>query len=292
VGYLKRNRSMWLVLIGTLLMATSIFWEYVRMRPDYLRIVSPWTQRGYDLTQGLVIAAIALAVLALAVLLTTNVIGETPVWSLIVAGALTASAVAMVLITDASDITPAWPLTWGLALVAALATLAAVTMVLPGGLSPAARRGAKVGTFAVVFLGLGLIFTMLFSGKETPMWVIVLIGFLLVSTLVMLRRPIELSSYRLLINLQVIGWIMAMASPAAVRKTLQELQAFQPNGAAELKDIQITSGMLIAILGGLIAFAGTVALWAGRRDHLDAEHRSQEQMEAARRSAEELGTAI
>ena len=58
MGYLKRNRSMWLVLIGTLLMATSIFWEYVRMRPDYLRIVSPWTQRGYDLTQGLVIAAI------------------------------------------------------------------------------------------------------------------------------------------------------------------------------------------------------------------------------------------
>jgi hypothetical protein len=294
VGYLKRYRSMVLVLAGTLLMATSIFWEYVRMRPDYLQIVKPWSQRGYDITQGYVIAAIALFVLLLAVLLTTKTIGESLAWSLGVTSVTTIAAIVLTLVTDASTITPAWPLTWSLSLLAAGVALAALTLVLPEHLNASARRSTKVGVFFGVFFGGGILLTSLFSGSETEPWVIVLIGFVLVSALVILRDPVELASYRLLINVHVAGWLIAITSPAAVRKTLQGLQFDESGGiaVAELKDIQITSGMLIAVFGGLIAFAGTVALWANRRDHLTAERRSQQQLEAARKSAEELGSAL
>ncbi len=282
-----------LVFLGTLLMATSVFWEYVRMRPDYLNIVTPWSLRGYELTQGRVIAAIALTVLVLAILLTTKVVKETMLHSIVVAAVVTAAAVALTILADARPVVPSWPITWGLALLTALAGLSAVTGRLPKTLDPSWRRLVKLGSFLVLFLGTGLfLYGPVLSGTETPAWVIVLTAFLLVDVLVLTRRPEALASYRLLMNVHVVGWLVAITSAASVRVALRGLQALEPNGAAELRDIQITSGMLIAWLGGLIAFAGVVALWANRRDHISATVRSEKQLEAARKSQEELGTAL
>jgi hypothetical protein len=293
VGYLKKNRSMVLVLLGTLLMATSIFWEYVRMRPDYLNIVSPWSLRGYELTQGRVIMAISLSVLALALLLTARVVKETMVHSIVVAAVVTGGAVALTILSDARPVKPSWPVTWGLALLTASAGQAALARWLPRRLDTRLRRLIKAGSFLLLFLGTALLlYGPVLSGTETPAWVLAFIAFMLMGSMFLLRPPSELSSYRLLIIAEVIGWLVAITSAAAVRTTLQGLQALEPNGAAELRDIQITSGMLIAWLGGLIAFAGVVALWANRRDHIFATVRSEKQLEAARKSAEELGTAL
>jgi hypothetical protein len=293
VGYLRKHRSMALVALGTLLMATSVFWEYVRMRPDYLNIVTPWSQRGYELTQGRVIAAIALVVLVLAILLTTNIVKETLPHSVAVAAAVTAGAVVLTILADARPIVPSWPITWSLALLTALAGLAVITGLLPQKLDAKWRRLTKTGSFFVLFLGCGLLlYGPVLSGTETPAWVVVLIAFVLIDVMVLTRSPEALSSYRLLINVHVVGWLVAITSAASIRTTLRGLQALEPNGAAELRDIQITSGMLIAWLGGLIAFAGVVALWANRRDHINATVRSERQLEAARKSAEELGTAL
>lgn len=293
MGYLKKNRSMVLVLLGTLLMATSIFWEYVRMRPDYLNIVTPWSQRGYQLTQGRVIAAIAVTVLVLAMLLTARVVKETILFSTVVAAVVTAGAVVVTIVSGARPVVPSWPVTWGLALLTALAGLAVITGRLPRSLEPRWRRLAKTGSFFVLFFGTGaFVYGPTMSGNEITAWVVVLLAFVLMDVMVLARRPSALASYRLLINIEVIGWLIAITSAAAIRVTLRELQALQPNGAAELRDIQITSGMLIAWLGGLIAFAGVVAVWANRRDHLAATVRSERQLAAARQSAEELGTAL
>jgi hypothetical protein len=293
VGYLKKNRSMVLVGLGTLLMATSIFWEYVRMRPDYLNIVTPWSLRGYQLTQGRVIAAIALVVLALAILLTTEVVKETMLASVAVAVVITGGAIAVTILSGARPISPSWPITWGLALITALAGLAAITGRLPHTLDARWRRSIKSFAFLLLFVGTGaFLYGPVMSGSETPAWVIVLIAFVVVDVLVLMREPTALASYRMLMNVEVVGWLIAITSAAAVRETLRGLQALEPNGAAEIRDIQITSGMLIAWLGGLIAFAGVVALWASRRDHITATVRSEKQMEAARISAEELGTAL
>ena len=67
MGFYKRNRSLFLIVLGTGLMAASVLWEYVRMKPDYRYLVEPWSIRGYETTQGWVIFAAAAAVLLLAV---------------------------------------------------------------------------------------------------------------------------------------------------------------------------------------------------------------------------------
>ena len=59
MGFYKRNRSLFLIVLGTGLMAASVLWEYVRMKPDYRYIVEPWSIRGYETTQGWVIFAAA-----------------------------------------------------------------------------------------------------------------------------------------------------------------------------------------------------------------------------------------
>lgn len=293
MGYLKKNRSMVLVALGTLLMAASIFWEYVRVRPDYLSIVSPWSLRGYELTQGRVITAISLTVLALAVLLTARVVKETAAHSIVVTVVITGGAVALTILSDARPVSPSWPVTWGLALFTALAGQAALAAWLPRRLDAKLRRLIKTSSFLLLFLGTGLLlWGPALSGTETPAWVLVLVAFGLLDAMFLLRPPSALFSFRLLITIEAVGWLVAITSAAAVRTTLRGLQALEPNGAAELRDIQITSGMLIAWLGGLIAFAGAVALWANRRDHISATVRSEKQLEAARKSAEELGTAL
>lgn len=290
MGFLKKNRSYAMVLVGTLVMGTSVLWEYARMRPDYRFIVDPWSIRGYETTQGIVVAVIAAAVLALATLLAFKVIKTTLVHSIAVAGAVTVGAVLVAVFSGAREVQPSWPVTWGLAFLAALAALAVVTRLLPEDASGTLRRSASIGTFLGTFLITGLaVFHPAFGGSSTPAWLLVLVSFLLLGVLTVARPPGSLASYRTLINMQVIGWLVSITMAASVRVHLQGLQQATPNGAAELRDIQITSGMLIAWLGGLIAFAGAVAMWAQVRELLATSARSRAQMEAARRSAEELG---
>jgi hypothetical protein len=70
------------------------------------------------------------------------------------------------------------------------------------------------------------------------------------------------------------------------------LQFEQMGIAADHRVIQITSGILLAWAGGLIAFAGSVALWARRRDELQEHSRAGQQLAVAEISATELEEAV
>jgi len=266
-----------------------VLFEYARMSPDFRFLVTPWSIRGYETAQGAILIVLAIAVPLLAVLLTTKVIGEGLVTNLAVAAVVLVGALAIPFLVDAGDVVPAWPVTWGLALVAASAVRVAVSQHLPEGVQGWSRRLAVLGSFLVLFIGTGWLLHATLGDAATPVWLLVLLAYLFLQALVLVRRPTELASYRTLINLSVIAWLMALASAATVRVTLARLQFEEIGIRPDIDDVQVTSGMLIAWLAGLIMIAGSVALWAHRREALAAEQRARTQLAAAKESAEELG---
>jgi peptidoglycan/LPS O-acetylase OafA/YrhL len=127
LGFYKRNRSFFLILLGTGLMAISVFWEYARVKPDYRFIVEPWSIRGYETTQGWVIAAGALAALALALPLSLHLLKGKLIESLLVAGLATAFVALAAVLADAPDQQPGGMLVWGLAFLLGVAVVALVS---------------------------------------------------------------------------------------------------------------------------------------------------------------------
>jgi hypothetical protein len=85
---------------------------------------------------------------------------------------------------------------------------------------------------------------------------------------------------------------VALFCAGAVRSALLNMQLQQMGIAAEYRDIQMTAGVLIAWAGGLLAFAGAVALWARRRDELAERTRAGRQLAVAEISARELQEAV
>ncbi len=101
-----------------------------------------------------------------------------------------------------------------------------------------------------------------------------------------------MAPYRVLLIGVTLAWVVALVCAGAVRSTLFRLQFEQMGIAADHRDIQITSGILLAWAGGLIAFAGSVALWARRRDELQERSRAGQQLAVAELSATELEEAV
>jgi hypothetical protein len=262
------------------------------MAPDYRYLIEPWSIRGFDTTQGIVMALIGAAILAGAVVLSIPRLSNSPTATLIVTGAMTGFAVLLATLTSPPGVSLGWPAVWGLALLAGVAVQGLVAGYLPRDWAATYRRLATIGTLVGTIVVAGILFTALFSGNDTPLWVIVLIGFALMGLLVLTRRPRELAVHRLLINGVVIGWIAALSMSGALRTTLQRLQETTGGVGADFREIQITSGVMITWLGGLLAFVGAVALWAQRREQIEAHHRAQSQLKAARESAEELGEEL
>jgi hypothetical protein len=282
-----------LVGLGTGVMATSILWEYVRMRPDYRFIVEPWSIRGFETPQGWVIAAIATTVLVLAVLVTTGVLKETLPTIVGAAVATTALGVVLAAVTDPREPVVGTFGTWGLAVIAGMAGAAIAAAAFPKGFRGAARSWTTLAVFAAVLLVAGFaVFDPLFGGKAVPLWLLVLVGVGLLDVVVVVRPPRELALYRLMINGVLIAWFIGMVMSGSLRSLLAASQLETIGISAEIRDIQITSGVMLVWFGGLLAFLGTVSLWARRRDQLDAVARARRQLEAARRSAEEMGKTL
>lgn len=293
MGFYKRNRSLFLILLGTGLMAASVCWEYVRMKPDYRYLIQPWSIRGFETPQGWVIMASALAVLALAVPLSLRLLKGKLLDSLIVAAVITLFATLLPVVAGAPDQEPGGVVVWGLALLLALAVVAVVSRFLPEGFSGARRRLSLIGVFAAILVLAGLLlYGQILGTRTVPLWVLVLILMLTLDVLMLARPPRELASYRLLLIGVVLTWVVALVCAGSLRSTLLRLQLENMGIAAEYRDIQITSGILLSWAGGLLAFAGTVALWARRRDELEEHSRAGEQLAVARASAIELEQAV
>lgn len=288
--FLKRNRPVVITVVGGAVMTGSIAFEYARMAPDYRYIIEPWSVRGYDTTQGTVMAVIGVAIIVVAVLLGFERLSASFLSSLAITGAVTLFAVVLATLTSPPDVALSWPAVWGLAVVTGFAVHSVAGRLLPADLPRRIRRTAILLILAgtIVVSGLAL-YTPIFSGNEMPLWVVVLVAFVAMDLLVLAGRPYELAVYRLLINGVVMGWLFALSMSGALRTTLRRLQEEAGGVGADYRDIQITSGVMIAWLGGLVAFVGAVALWARRREQLEAHQRAQRQLDAARQSAEELG---
>jgi hypothetical protein len=282
-----------MVMLGAGLTATSLLWEYVRMRPDYRFLVQPWSLRGFDTPQGRVISAIGVALILLAIPLSTRVLKGTLVQTVSIAAVVTAFATFLPVLAGAGSITLPGMATWGLAVLAGYAVLAGFARLIPKSLPTYARRLASTVVFvgAILLFGL-LIFDSLFTHHKVALWLLVLVGMLFFDAVVLVRRPVELALFRLLVSGTVAGMVVALTCAGALRSTLLRLQLDQMGIAAEYRDIQITSGVMIAWVGGVIAFLGAMALWARRRDELAEHGRAKRQMDVARQSAIELGQTI
>jgi len=128
----------------------------------------------------------------------------------------------------------------------------------------------------------------LFGSDARPAWLIVLLAFMMLNTVAALRRPQGLAAYRMLINGVLVIWLVSITSSAALRTALITAQRRQSEVAADVANAGITSGIIIAWVAGLIAFAGVVGLWAKRREEVEASERARRQLEAARESEAQL----
>lgn len=293
MGFYRRNRSLFLILLGTGLMATSVFWEYVRVKPDYRYIVQPWSIRGYETTQGWVILAGALAVLALAVLLSLRLLKGRLIGGVLVAAVATAFATMVPVFANAPDQKPGWTVVWGLAVLGGMAVVALAGRLLPKQLAGSWRKPVLFGVFAGMTALAGLvIYDQLFTGRTVPLWVIVLTLMVTLDIMMLARPPEELAPYRLLLIAVTLVWVVALVCAGSLRSTLLRLQLENVGIGAEYRDIQITSGILISWAGGLLAFMGAVALWARRRDELQEHSRAGEQLAVAAISATEQEESV
>jgi hypothetical protein len=278
-------------------MIASLLWEYARVKPDFRFIVEPWSVRGYETTQGLVIAAIGVAIIVVALLVVR--LGDSLIPSIAITAGVTVFAVVLTVLSGADDVELGWPANWGLAVLAGFVAQSAASRWLPAEMQRTLRRLATTGIWLGTILITGIvIFTPLFGSSSAPLWVIVLVTLLLLNALVLIQQPQQLAVHRLLINGVLMGWVVGLSMSAALRSTLSRLQVewslenLGVESVPDLRDLQITSGVMMVWAGGLLAFAGAVAIWAHRREQIEAQQRSQQQLDAARKSAEELGESL
>jgi hypothetical protein len=276
-----------MTVLGMLIMAQSIFWEYVRVKPTYRFITEPWSLRGYETTQGLVIAASALAIIVLVVAIARGIVKETLVSSSIAVGAVVVFATVTAILANAPDIEMPFPIHVIVSMIGAVVGVALLERFIPKAWIQR-RRLARFGiwTASVVVLLFGVIGPLL--SNEQPFWVFVAVASAVMGGLVLFRPPMELAGVRISINAILAIWVMSMTMSATLRQTLQAAQFDKTGLSAQVQDLQITSGVLLAWFGGLLGFAGAVGLWAKRRDQIIAHERARKQQEAAAESQEQL----
>jgi hypothetical protein len=275
-----------MTILGLVIMAQSILWEYVRVEPTYRFIVEPWSLRGHELTQGFVVAAIAIGLAVFAALISREIIKESRVSSAIGVGALVVYITVVVMMAGVRDVEMVFPVQVALAAIGAVAIVSALQIFIPEDWNKrgrAARVGLWLAVFAVLLFGvIGPVFS-----STRPFWMFIGVAAVVLGALALLRPPTELAGRRMLINGIVGIWVVSMSMSASLRQAL--LGAQTENGTpANLLDLQITSGVLLTWFGGLIAFSGAVGMWAQRRDQIIAHERARQQQEAAAESTAQL----
>jgi len=282
-----KNKPLVMTILGTSIMAQSIAWEYVRVDPTYRFLVEPWSLRGYEITQGLVVAAGAGVITLLAVLVSYGILKETLTQSIIAVAILVVFGVAASILADAKEVKA--PVLSHILLAAVGAVIARSLLE---GFIPEAwgkrRRAARAGLWLAGFLVTLLAIVRPLLSDEQPFWIFIAVAGVIIGALALFRAPRALASRRLVINGILAIWVMSMTMASSLRVTLDGAQFDLSGISAELKNIQITSGVLLAWFGGLVAFVGAVGLWASRRDEIIAFDRARKQQDAARESEAQL----
>ena len=282
-----KNRPLALTVLGMAIMAQSIAWEYVRVEPTYRFLIEPWSMRGYESAQGLVIAAGAAVIAVLAILLSYGILKESRAHSVIGVGVLVLFGVVAAILTDAKDVKVPFIVRLLLAAVGAVVVRSLLEGFIPESWSKR-RRGARLGIWLAGFFVTLFAVTGPMLGDEQPFWIFIAVAGVILGALALFRPPEALAGWRMVINGIVAIWVMSMTMAATLRVTLDQAQFDVAGISAELKNIQITSGVLLAWFGGLVAFAGAVGLWARRRDEIIAVDRARKQQAAARESEAQL----
>lgn len=277
--------------IGSVLVATSLLWEYVRTAPKYRFIVEPWSLRGYEVTQGAVLAILGTAVLVMLLITASRRLGPLPLTGMVFAAVVTLGGVVLAIVTDAKEVVAGSFGAYALAGLVGVSLMSIVKSLAPKLLAsvPKVVRGLLT-LIVVVLLGL-LVFVPAFAETSRDAWLVWLIGAGSATFAMALKTPRELGSARITLVAAFVTWGYALLQPASLRITLSNMQR-DMGGAADFRELEITSGVMIAWLGGLLAAIGAISLWANRRDVIEAVHRAQRQLEAAQASAEELGQSL
>ncbi len=295
MGYLKKHPAPLIAVIGAVLAGQSVAWEYARVTPSYRFIVEPWSVRGYDLVQGSVVATIAACIGILVVIAWLDVATDRKVPQVAVGAAFIGVTIGIAAAAGSKhEIILGTLAGIAISLAAGIITTALVKNLLGSRLEGRNRQALVYGgplTLAVACY-VGVIAPFFLNEPVTfDVWVL---AALVVTPLVLLAvvgQPRELATNRLLILAVVAGWAFVTLSAGAVRTVLIELQQ-EAGAAAQYKDVQITSGLILAFTGMGLAFLGSVAMWAQRRDQLIALRRAQQQRDAAEKSAAELAEAL
>ncbi len=289
---IRRNPARAMLVVGTMLGIVSIAWEYSRMRPDYRFLVEPWSLRGYQLTQGRVVAVLSAGLLVLAIVAWSRFDKRISGFGFMVAAAVVVAAtlIAAVVSPEPREYSAngigALAMAGGIGLVVALAYRDVVARRIGGA---AGYLTWPIWIITSVVLWVVVIKPNFIDDSQTiELWVIVLALLTVFFLPAVLAPPRSLAVNRILILSVATAWGVAVISAGAVRSTLLRKQLEDAGVAAQYKDTQITSGMMLAFFGLLLALLGAIALWAKRRDELEAQRRARQQREAAERSMEEL----
>lgn len=293
---MKRNLVRNLAILSAVMVIASVGFEYVRMAPSYRFVVEPWSVRGYDLTQGKVVGAIGVCLLALLLLAASNR-GST----LFNAGVGFGVWLAAVLISQFPDPSPiklALEPFAGIVIMLGLSYILGrgVVNVLADRLPAKRRRVTSLGILVVLFLiGYLAIAKPNFvdpNATEVELSVIVAVFMGVVILSAATAQPRELAVARIAIVATLVGWVTVAAIGAGARTYLIQQQLENMGVSGTYRDSQITSGLMIAFAGMLIAFLASVGIWARKRDKLLVKARADRQHQAAKDSAAELGQTL
>ena len=285
-----KNRPLAITVLGMAIMAQSIAWEYVRVEPTYRFLIDPWSMRGYELTQGIVIAVGAVIIALLAILLSYGVLKETLVHSFIGVAVLIVFGVVASSLADTKGVDAPFIVHIFLSLIGAVVLRSLLEGFIPEAWSKR-RRWTRIGLWLAGFLITLFAIVGPLLKNERPLWVLIVVAGGILGALALFRPPRALAGWRMVINGIMVIWVISMTMAATLRVTLDNAQ-FDLSGSsgisADVKNLQITSGVLLAWFGGLVAFVGAVGMWARRRDEIIAVERAHKQQAAARESEAQL----
>jgi hypothetical protein len=184
---------------------------------------------------------------------------------------------------------------WVVSILGGYIVARAVGSVLPSSWRTTLKNVVELAALVTATLLLSILFG---SARTAPPWFWVGIASLLALGLSITGRHPQLSANRMLMFLSGGGWLAIALSAAAARTSLLDAQiekSIAETGSrlvADYKDVQVTSGYFVALLGMLIVVVGSISMWAKRRDIIINTERAERQRAAAEASAAEIQAAL